>query len=308
MSRDGNNWTWPEKERGRGRGRARGGRGGGEGRGRGGRGQAKGRGGAKDESNAGGNQEANTTQENHHDSEWWEGWEEYEEDWTNDAWGGTGWHWDQYAQSDAKQSWHYLSESHAMPSKPEQPSKNDKKEQKRSKGETSTTETEEKTKPKPKRSKTNKDSETKPAGKKRKSKEETQDAAASSAAEPKKAARRRKEATPEATPSEANPKHVKKIKQFFGKFALDKSTEATQEIKDWLLGELKLDSLTECRLNKYWKVPSCGVTSKSKKKDIAHFSFKDIPEIMFVPALALALKCAELFVPWVHAVFAVYLS
>lgn len=78
-------------------------------------------------------------------------------------------------------------------------------------------------------------------------------------------------------------------------------TAATDEIKNEMKSRLQCGkALTECRLNIYWQGPKCGVTSKSNKKDIAHFTFNDVEDITYMSSLPLALKCAELFVTWVH--------
>lgn len=105
--------------------------------------------------------------------------------------------------------------------------------------------------------------------------------------------------------AQSNEDDIKAIRMYHKKFSQDESTEATSEIKELMKKKLKWNSESECRLNAYWKVPACGVTSKSKKKDIARFSFPDIVDLSYMSALALCMKCAHLFATWVHSVVAV---
>ena len=111
---------------------------------------------------------------------------------------------------------------------------------------------------------------------------------------------------PSATPpSQASlpTKGMKKaIRKYYNQFSTNEATMATEEIKQEMKSHLNLHSLTECRLNSYWKLGTCGVTSKSKKKDIGHFSFPDVEDLPYMAGLALCLKCAEPFVTLVHLV------
>ena len=119
--------------------------------------------------------------------------------------------------------------------------------------------------------------------------------------EPEVSTRKKKnqKSVPERHP--ASIEFTKKIKKYYKLFKDRERTAATEEIKNEMKSNLQCGKdLTECRLNIYWHVPSCGVTSKSKKKDLAHFAFNDIEDCTYMSSLALALKCAELFVTWVR--------
>ena len=94
----------------------------------------------------------------------------------------------------------------------------------------------------------------------------------------------------------------KAIREYYNQFSTYEATMATDEIKQEMRSNLNLHALTECRLNAYWKLATCGVTSKSKKKDIGHFSFPDLEELPYMAGASLSLKCAELFVTLVHLV------
>ena len=111
--------------------------------------------------------------------------------------------------------------------------------------------------------------------------------------------RKKKRTAPQA--AQASTEFMKKIKKYYKLFQDRDETAATDEIKNEMKSRLQCGkALTECRLNIYWQGPKCGVTSKSNKKDIAHFTFNDVEDITYMSSLALALKCAELFVTWVH--------
>ena len=89
------------------------------------------------------------------------------------------------------------------------------------------------------------------------------------------------------------------IRKFYKQYKDDDSTKASKEMKDLLKGSLGVGHLTECRLNIYWQTPACGVTSKTHSKDIAHFNFnQDVHGENYMTKLAIALKCAAMFVPW----------
>ena len=96
------------------------------------------------------------------------------------------------------------------------------------------------------------------------------------------------------------PKKVRKIQNFVALYWDDaKTAVATQDIKDDMRSRLK--EIKACRLNIYWKTSACGCTYKETSKDVAHFFFgKNMGSYM--TRLAMAVKCAEMFVTWVHEV------
>eukprot|EP00435_Cladocopium_sp_Y103_P033467 s1704_g8.t1 len=134
-------------------------------------------------------------------------------------------------------------------------------------------------------------------------KQEEHETPASREPKGKKTTKKREDTTEppsETLPSMASlPTHKglkKAIRKYYNQFKTDTSTVATEDIKQHMKSQLpNLSGLNECRLNSYWRLGTCGVTSKSKKRDIAHFSFPD-QDLSYMAGLALCLKCAEQFV------------
>ena len=317
-----------ERGRGRARGRGRGRNGRGEGAGRGTENGGRGRGRGRNVSKNKAGQSADWDENTWWDETWQEGWGYEGEEWAQDGWGTPGYYWDSYAWQDGKQSLHNLAgqnegtpkTSKVEKSKPESSKpESSKPATKRLKTEEELAESNAETKkPKkkapaaPKRNakkKQRKEVETERAlsstssSKKRKKAEgqaeetETQEPDVSTSTSTDK--KKKKRTAPQA--AQASTEFMKKIKKYYKLFQDRDETAATDEIKNEMKSRLQCGkALTECRLNIYWQGPKCGVTSKSNKKDIAHFTFNDVEDITYMSSLALALKCAELFVTWVH--------
>ena len=100
---------------------------------------------------------------------------------------------------------------------------------------------------------------------------------------------------------EPPPKKVRKIQKFVALYWDDATTTvATDDIKHEMKSQLK--PLTTCRLNIYWKTSACGCTYRETGKDVAHFYFGKETGY-YMTRLAMAVKCAEMFVAWVHEVW-----
>ena len=95
----------------------------------------------------------------------------------------------------------------------------------------------------------------------------------------------------------------KEFKEMFKIYKADCSTtKITEEQKQVLKSYLQISSFVECRLNTYWKLPACACHSYTIGKDLHHFSYPAYNGVGFLPRMPMAMKSAELFVTWVHAV------
>ena len=104
----------------------------------------------------------------------------------------------------------------------------------------------------------------------------------------------------EQAPAMIYEKDMPKIQKYVDAYKDDSATEATQEMRDGMRAKLKASNLQECRLNIYWRTKAVGCTSRSLGKDIAYFNFNDVEGLNYMSKLAAALRCAKLFVTWVH--------
>ena len=128
------------------------------------------------------------------------------------------------------------------------------------------------------------------------------------AAAPKQKSKKAKkeiEETAEVEPQrlEPPPKKIRKIQKYVTLYKENTATAADPDIKVDMKSNLKISELNECRLNIYWKTSACGCTSYSINKDIAYFKFGGHdPRWNFMTRMAMAMKCAEMFITWVHQV------
>ena len=89
--------------------------------------------------------------------------------------------------------------------------------------------------------------------------------------------------------------HKKEIKEFLAIYRKDDGETITDGTKMDM--REKLDQhLEEIRLNIYWKSAACGCHSRNAGKDLIRFAWNAGTGLRFVARMALALKCAELFV------------
>ena len=323
----------PEKARGRGKGRGRGrgmtgtAREGEETRRGTDRGRGRGRGKTKN-SRSGQSAHGEPQDQDWWDETWEAGWGHPDEEWATDGWGDSGYRWDSYAWWEGKGALEELADtSDAKTKKRKSPAA---KEADPSHEAAPTTKGKDVKRPTssssgkkpPKKSKHPEAEETaEPAASKtaakRTNKKKLEHADVADEGGGKKAKKKKQNKTPEAEEMPDAEEHeeteqvpvptdfIKKIKKYYKLFCQMEETEATQEIKDEMKSRLNGGPLLECRLNSYWKLATCGVTSRSKKKDIAHFNFNDIEGISYMCALSLCIKCAELFVARVHKVICV---
>lgn len=112
-----------------------------------------------------------------------------------------------------------------------------------------------------------------------------------------KPSRRSKQA---ATTLKPNPKHVEEVQKYVNKFKDINSEKPDDKLKLKMKGKLRIPDMNECRLNVYWKNPACGCHSYSTSSDISHFYFHkiEVTNGSYMTRLAMALKCAEMFVSW----------
>ena len=283
----------PEKSKGRGRGRGRGG----SGRGRGQSTEAKekpkrqSRDGSKKRKATEGTEDVDAWYE----ESWNDGYGHPDEQWAHEDYGTSGYHWDGYAWAEGK---------HALQSIKDQDKANDGKAKKAKKNKEKEEEQVEGPQERKKAKKADKTEKTSnpSAGSKAKTKlQET-----STVKEKKQKKRKDEEVAQVEEPSsiqeriEPPPKKVRKIQKYVSLY-FDNPTEKVDEIlKEDLKSNLAQFKFQECRLNIYWKNPACGCTSKSKGKDLAHFFFPADDRLNYMTRLAMALKCAEMFVTWAH--------
>ena len=269
----------PDKTRGRGRGR--GGRGGRTGRGR--------SGGTKTKIDKSGQSPDDTWWKKFWESEWGEDGEE----WGTEGWGETGYYWDGYAWLDGQESLHKIETTDTSNASDSSKARASTKEIAEADHNTS--------KKKKKTDTTTETPASNPSHKKRKQKEDPQQD--KEALDVPKRKQRRTPAAAEEEPEPTKSEDIKALKKFHKLYKDYEDTEASKEMRQEIMSKIKRDEMVECRLNVYWHVPSCGVTYKKDKKDIAYFGYNWIEGISYMHSLALALKSAELFVTWVHGRF-----
>jgi hypothetical protein len=204
------------------------------------------------------------------DEGWWEEewYNEYgppDEEWAHESWGTSGYHWDAYAWNDGNESLGKLKDVEEQQTK--------KKAKKFAKpvaeptGQSTGNET-----------------------KQRKRTTEIQKT------EPQKKARKAERPTSQEPDALPRDKDVPKIRKYLELYADNPATSVTEEMKVEMKTRLKVSNLQQCRLNIYWKTGRVGCTSRSAKRDLCSFSFNDIDGPNFMSRLAVALKCAKLFV------------
>ena len=274
----------PEKgERGRGRGRGKG-----KGRGRG-RGQS-----SKDANEQGKKSKKPAPRDPNHESEWgWWGNTWYDEhgypidQWTCEKHGVYSDHaWDGYVWWDGQESIQKLSQ---QKSKVETPDTTEEPANKRKRN-AATRDRKDDVTPAAASTKT-------PAPKRKKKTEETP---AEVPKTPPKRMRGKQKEVVEPPKSEVDQKDIEKeLQEFIEPYKISTCTEISDALKEELKGKLHTDSYKSCRLNIYWKKPACGTHAYSEKKDVANFYFQNA-EHGYAVRLALALKCADMFVTWAH--------
>ena len=94
------------------------------------------------------------------------------------------------------------------------------------------------------------------------------------------------------------------IKKYVASFTQTESSKTATEVgesdKHEMRSKLYIHHLEDSRLNIYWKKPGCGVTSHYQQKDVASFTFAGVETVCYMVRLAASMKCAEMFVTWVH--------
>ena len=275
------------------------GRGRGRGRGRGGRGRGK-----SEETGNPKKRNQRSGQSDPYDENWWlDQWEsdygKHGEEWGHEGWGGKEYYWDNYGWWEAQSALHQLTSNDEVEDNKQKP-KNAKKAKK---AETTAKETTAKTKkskvskeeaPSTKASKAAKTTESDSSRPKRKAKDQEEECPPAKAT---KSTKKKQDAQQVSDSEKAT--LTRQIAKYHNKYKdntckLMKDGEEKEEMKS----KLKLDRFQECRLNIYWKLGTCGVTSKSKKKDIAHFSFPDLTDKSYMSRLSVCLVCASIFVTW----------
>jgi len=274
------------------------------GRGRGkGRGRGRGRGKTKEETNQRKGKDTKPRKkggqsEVEDDQDWWldeseAGWGDPGEEWEEDDWEASGYDrdGDDYGWHDESQPSKKAKKAKETPevtgSKKKQPKAKPAKAPKSSLRKTPVPEPTAASSPKPKRKNQNSGEE----------KNEHQKV--------KKPRKNDKQCTKDTEQAEQAPamiyeKDMPKIQKYVDAYKDDSATEATQEMRDGMRAKLKASNLQECRLNIYWRTKAVGCTSRSLGKDIAYFNFNDVEGVNYMSKLAAALKCAKLFVTWVH--------
>ena len=311
----------PDKDKeGRGRGRGRG------------RGKAGGRGnpargsGSSRKRKALETENAEAYDQSWYDDIWPNGWGHPDEEWGQDGWGSSGYQWDKYAWQCGKEALTEIgtnSSSHEKKKKPKGDEKGEEEGKERGQKKKKRQEQEEEDMNPPKVGKDSSKKTSKAAPPTKKTKQ--QPSASSKKSKPKQKEEEEEEEKEDEEEDEKSKKKDKKkvrakpgdvrtikhggeedimnIRNFVAHWKDDPTEQADQESKDYMKGLLKkLKKCTECRLNAYWKVPSCGVTSKSQGKDIAHFNFSMYSELTYMSMLAACMKCAEKFVSWINIV------
>ena len=131
------------------------------------------------------------------------------------------------------------------------------------------------------------------------------EAVATGAEVPKGKKRKNADETPSPT-VKSDPKMVKRLKKYIDMFrgktwVYEKMSQAR---KDSMLVHLQTGLAHHCRLNKYWRNPACGCTSKFVSHDLAHFYFTASEnDLNYATRLAMSLKCADMFVSRMHLLF-----
>ena len=90
--------------------------------------------------------------------------------------------------------------------------------------------------------------------------------------------------------------HKKNIKEFLAIYRKDGSEAITEETKMDMKDRLDNENMVEIRFNPYWKTAACGCHSRTLGKDLIRFAWNAGTGLRFVARMALAIKCAELFV------------
>ena len=290
----------PEKNqgRGRGRGRGRGGTGSDSLRGRSGRGGRQGRGKATTEKAAGKAKakakakasSSKVTPDQWEWDQWWDStWtDEYGHEYSDGWWAAdAGSQWDNHAWWDGKSSLQQLT---ANKRKVKDETKGQEKPDKKAKTEETTPSPPEK--PKKKRDNEKKEDDEEPvAAPKRRCRSKTDETK-----EIPEAAKKQYLGTPQ-----KDKNAIRKYVAYFTQTDASKeATEVSDTEKHAMRSKLYIHHLEESRLNIYWKKPGCGVTSHYQQKDVASFTFAGVDTVCYMVRLATALKCAEMFVTWVH--------
>lgn len=280
----------PEKTRGRGRGR--------------GRGTARGRGGAKDASKdddktgkckktkAANKVEAEDSCEAKWEEDWW-GHNE-EEAWGYDDWGTSGAHWDTYARYCGDEALYDI--KGAEKKTPEDTANTEEPKKKKSRRDGKAPKTKENnraTLKEPSAASTSKQKRKKECSEVEKKESRTEK-------KPRNQGKRRMQEEDTETAAEVYEGDIPKIKKYIEAYKDSSLTEIGNEERNEMRARNKVSGLQECRLNVYWKTPAVGCTSKSLKKDIAYFNFKD-EAVNYMSNIAAALKCGKLFVTWINA-------
>lgn len=218
-----------------------------------------------------------------------------------------GIHWDKYAWLDGQQA---LQDIHKEQDTADQQDHKTKKQKSNSKRKTQGKEEEQKDRTK----KASKRSEPSAASAENVQKPKLSRKQDTSAA-PKQKAKKAKKETEETETAEVEPppglaqrlapppKKIRKIQKYVTPYKDSTATAADASIKVDMRSSLRISEFNECRLNIYWKTSACGCTSYSKNKDIAYFNFGgNDARWNYMTRMAMALKCAEMFVTWVHQV------
>lgn len=273
----------PTKGRGRGRGRA--------GRGGRGRGMSELKSNPKKPNQRSGQSDA-------YDENWWLDEWEYEygkpgEEWCHEGWGGKEYYWDNYGWWEGQSALHQLNNNDEVKDN-KQKQKNAKNAEKEALETTAKTRKSKESNKEPPSTKVSKIAGSDSSRPKRKAKDQEEECPPAKAA---KSTTKKKQALQVSESEKAT--LTKRISKYHNRYQ-DNTCKLVKDYdeREEMRSRLKLEKLHECRLNIYWTQGTCGVTSKTKKKDICHFSFPDLTDQSYMSRLSICLVCASLFVTW----------